>query len=150
MPMYPISPFMKINPSDVTRLGAAFVAVALVLAAGISASVAEPLRVRIGFASVGSDNRQFAGGSSAAVAHSEHYVDDELRDLPDVKVEWSFFKGAGPAVNEAFANNQLDFAIQGDLPEIILADLPGSSQGLSREAGRGSPGKKGIDLPRHQ
>ncbi|MBD4988119.1 ABC transporter substrate-binding protein, partial [Xanthomonas citri pv. citri] len=27
--------------------------------------------------------------------------------------------GAGPAVNEAFANNQLDFALQGDLPQII-------------------------------
>lgn len=36
-----------------------------------------------------------------------------------MRIEWYFFKGAGPAVNEAFANNQLDFAIQGDLPEII-------------------------------
>jgi sulfonate transport system substrate-binding protein len=82
-------------------------------------AAAEPLTVRIGFASVGADNRQFSGGSSASVAHSEHYVEQELRDLPDVKIEWSFFKGAGPAVNEAFANNQLDFAIQGDLPQII-------------------------------
>jgi sulfonate transport system substrate-binding protein len=29
------------------------------------------------------------------------------------------FKGAGPAVNEAFANGQLDFASQGDLPQVI-------------------------------
>ena len=56
---------------------------------------------------------------SAAVAHSEHYLDQEFKDQPDLKIEWSFFKGAGPAVNEALANNQLDFAIQGDLPEII-------------------------------
>ncbi|NLS68272.1 nitrate ABC transporter substrate-binding protein [Bradyrhizobium brasilense] len=84
-----------------------------------SGLAAEPLTVRIGFASVGADNRQFSGGSSAAVAHSEHYLDQALHDRPDVKVEWYFFKGAGPAVNEAFANNQLDFAIQGDLPEII-------------------------------
>lgn len=100
-------------------LNVAWMALALLVAVEGSSAVAEPVRVRIGFASVGSDNRQFAGGSSAAVAHSEHYVDDELRDLPDVKVEWSFFKGAGPAVNEAFANNQLDFALQGDLPQII-------------------------------
>jgi sulfonate transport system substrate-binding protein len=100
-------------------LNMAWTALALLMAVESSSAVAEPIRVRIGFASVGSDNRQFAGGSSAAVAHSERYVDDELRDLPDVKVEWSFFKGAGPAVNEAFANNQLDFAIQGDLPQII-------------------------------
>ncbi len=117
--MHPTGPFMKISLPAALRRGVMWVAAALVLAAGVSASVAEPLRVRIGFASVGSDNRQFAGGSSAAVAHSEHYVDEELRDLPEVKVEWSFFKGAGPAVNEAFANNQLDFAIQGDLPQII-------------------------------
>ena len=83
------------------------------------AGAAEPIIVRIGFASVGADNRQFSGGSSAAVVHSERYLDQELRDRPEVKVEWYFFKGAGPAVNEAFANNQLDFALQGDLPQII-------------------------------
>jgi sulfonate transport system substrate-binding protein len=36
-----------------------------------------------------------------------------------VEIEYAFFKGAGPAVNEAFANGQLDFASQGDLPQII-------------------------------
>jgi sulfonate transport system substrate-binding protein len=109
---------MKTGRSGVLGLAAAVIAV-LVLSLGSRPLAAEPLRVRIGFASVGADNRQFSGGSSAAIAHSEHYVEDELRDLPDVTVEWSFFKGAGPAVNEAFANNQLDFAIQGDLPQII-------------------------------
>jgi sulfonate transport system substrate-binding protein len=86
---------------------------------GLTQASSEPLTVRIGFASVGADNRQFSGGSSASIAHAEHYAEQELRDHPEVKIEWSFFKGAGPAVNEAFANNQLDFAIQGDLPEII-------------------------------
>ena len=86
---------------------------------GSSQASSEPLTVRIGFANIGADNRQFSGGSSAAIAHSEHYVEQELRDSPDVKIEWSFFKGAGPAVNEALANNQLDFAYQGDLPSII-------------------------------
>lgn len=42
-----------------------------------------------------------------------------------IKVEWSFFKGAGPAINEAFANRQIDFAFLGDLPSII-----GRSSGL--------------------
>ena len=36
-----------------------------------------------------------------------------------IKVEWSFFKGAGPGINEALANRQLDFAFVGDLPLII-------------------------------
>ncbi|MFU8925707.1 ABC transporter substrate-binding protein [Acinetobacter puyangensis] len=36
-----------------------------------------------------------------------------------IKVEWHFFKGAGPAINEALANKQLDLAFLGDLPMII-------------------------------
>jgi sulfonate transport system substrate-binding protein len=77
------------------------------------------ITIRFGFATVGVDNRQFSGGNFLAVAHADHYIDNELKDLPGVKVQYTFFKGAGPAVNEAFANDQLDFASQGDLPQII-------------------------------
>jgi sulfonate transport system substrate-binding protein len=42
-----------------------------------------------------------------------------------IKIEWTYFKGAGPAVNEALANRQLDFAYLGDLAHII-----GRSNGL--------------------
>ncbi|MDR3529236.1 MAG: ABC transporter substrate-binding protein [Rhodopila sp.] len=79
----------------------------------------DPVTIRFGFANVGVDNRQFSGGNAIATAHAEHYIDNELKDLPGVKVEFAFFKGAGPAVNEAFANGQLDFASQGDLPQVI-------------------------------
>jgi sulfonate transport system substrate-binding protein len=79
----------------------------------------DPITIRFGFANVGVDNRQFSGGNFLAVAHADHYIDNELKDLPGVKIEYTFFKGAGPAVNEAFANDQLDFASQGDLPQII-------------------------------
>jgi sulfonate transport system substrate-binding protein len=89
------------------------------LAATTVARADEPVTVRFGFANVGIDNRQFSGGNFIAVAHAEHYIENELKDLPWVKVEYAFFKGAGPAVNEAFANGQLDFASQGDLPQII-------------------------------
>jgi sulfonate transport system substrate-binding protein len=75
--------------------------------------------VRVGYASIGVGNRPFVGGSSAALAHAEGYLEAEFKDDPDVRIEWSFFKGAGPAVNEAIANGQLDFALQGDLPSII-------------------------------
>ncbi|MCE1270657.1 MAG: ABC transporter substrate-binding protein [Acinetobacter sp.] len=36
-----------------------------------------------------------------------------------IKIEWQFFKGAGPAINEALINKQLDFAFLGDLGAII-------------------------------
>lgn len=77
---------------------------------------AQPSTIRIGFASIGVDNRPFAGGSPAAIAHAEGTIEKELSGI---RIEWSFFKGAGPAVNEAFANNQLDLALQGDLPSVI-------------------------------
>jgi hypothetical protein len=114
-------PSLRRRPSGTSRLWLTIRRLfAATFACGLpGTAAADPLTVKIGFASVGADNRQFSGGSSAAVAHAEHYLDEELRDHPEVRIEWSFFKGAGPAVNEAFANNQLDFAIQGDLPEII-------------------------------
>ena len=89
------------------------------LAATTVARANEPVTIRFGFANVGVDNRQYSGGNFLAVAHAEHYIESELKDLPGVKIEYAFFKGAGPAVNEAFANGQLDFASQGDLPQII-------------------------------
>ncbi len=89
------------------------------LAATAVARADQPIVIRFGFANVGVDNRQFSGGNFIATAHAEHYIENELKDLPGVTVEYAFFKGAGPAVNEAFANGQLDFASQGDLPQII-------------------------------
>src|ERR1700693_6160211 len=90
----------------------------LMLGASGAALADEAITIRFGFANVGVDNRQFSGGNAIATAHAEHYVENELKDLPNVKIEWLFFKGAGPAVNEAFANSQLDFASQGDLPQV--------------------------------
>ncbi|PZW50827.1 sulfonate transport system substrate-binding protein [Humitalea rosea] len=75
--------------------------------------------VRIGFASIGAGNRQFTGGSPIAASHAEGWLERDLADERGLEIRWSFFAGAGPAVNEALANNQLDFAVQGDLPAVI-------------------------------
>jgi sulfonate transport system substrate-binding protein len=92
---------------------------AAALVSGPAGAAADPVTVRIGYASIGVGNRPFVGGTSAAIAHSQHYVEKEFEGNPNVKIEWSFFRGAGPAVNEALANHQLDFALQGDLPSLI-------------------------------
>ena len=105
--------------ADAALLYRALALLILLFATTIPAAADEPVTIRFGFANVGVDNRQFSGGNAIATAHAEHYVENELKDLPNVKVEWFFFKGAGPAVNEAFANGQLDFASQGDLPQVI-------------------------------
>ncbi|MDD2547009.1 MAG: ABC transporter substrate-binding protein [Burkholderiaceae bacterium] len=81
---------------------------------------AEPLKViRIGVATggVGSDPVRH-GGTITALAYTEGAVEQEFKK-DGVQVEWVFFKGAGPAVNEALVNKQLDFAYQGDLPSIV-------------------------------
>ncbi|MDY7578820.1 ABC transporter substrate-binding protein [Herbaspirillum sp. RTI4] len=81
-------------------------------------SANKPAVIRIGVAQPAFGNPPAFSGSSAAVANSKGWIEEEFR--PDgIKVEWYFFKGAGPAVNEALSNKQLDFAFQGDLPAIV-------------------------------
>jgi sulfonate transport system substrate-binding protein len=90
---------------------------ALILATGARA---DPLVIRLGYPGVGADNRPFASGDIVAVAHAGHYLEDEFAHDPDIKIEWTFFRGAGPALNESLAAGHLDFAAGlGDLPSIV-------------------------------
>jgi sulfonate transport system substrate-binding protein len=94
-------------------VGAAFVALFVT-----HVHAAAPEVVRIGVAQQGSGDPPTFGGSPAATAQLQHRVEDALQP-EHIKVEWIFFKGAGPAVNEALANKQIDFAYQGDLPSVL-------------------------------
>ncbi len=93
------------------------VAVILTLTAHVARAEA-PGVIRVAFAGVGIGNRPFVGGSSLSVVHARGLLEEEFKK-DNIKIEWSFFKGAGPAVNEAYANRLLDFALQGDLPSSI-------------------------------
>jgi len=110
---------------SIARLSIAAAASLLVGTATLAPAFAEDITIRFGFAQVGVGNRQFGSGNSSAIAHAQGLVEAEFKDDPGVKIDWSFFKGAGPAVNEALANDQLDFALHGDLPAIV-----GRSNGL--------------------
>lgn len=98
-----------------------------------------PLTVRLAFAEVGVGNRQYAGPGVSALGHAREFVASEFKDDPDVKLEWSFHKGAGPSVNEALANNQADFAFHGDLPALV-----GRSNGLETRILLGSDARSNI------
>lgn len=98
-------------------------ATTLALAFAASAHAA-PDTIRIGVASAGGGDPVTFGGSPGGVARSNNWLEDEFK-ASGIKVEWLFFKGAGPAVNEALSNKQIDFAYQGDLPQIV-----GRSNGL--------------------
>ncbi|EJL54218.1 ABC-type nitrate/sulfonate/bicarbonate transport system, periplasmic component [Rhizobium sp. CF122] len=92
---------------------------ALMLTASATVRAEEPLVIHVGYAAIGVDNRPYAEGTSAATARAGEFLEKEFAKDPNIKIEWTFFKGAGPAVNEGFANDQLDFAYQGDLPSLI-------------------------------
>lgn len=94
-------------------------AAAVAVLAAPRARASGPLTVRLGYSGIGADNRPFAQGNTWATTHALGLVEEEFKDDKDIKFEWHFFRGAGPAVNEALANRQLDFYSQGDLPSVV-------------------------------
>lgn len=89
----------------------------LLLALLGTAQAAEPLVVRIGAPDQSAGPLPFVQGP-LGLAHIQKSLEKALA-ADGVEVKWVFFKGAGPAVNEALANQQLDFAWLGDLAAII-------------------------------
>lgn len=63
-------------------------------------------------------------GSALATAHLHGVLEEEFKK-DGITIQWNFLRGAGPAVNELFANGLLDFSLLGDLPSVI-----GRSSGL--------------------
>jgi sulfonate transport system substrate-binding protein len=100
-----------------TALGT-FFAFALTLALiGAPRADAESITIRVGQAGIGPGGTRFVPGLVGLIG-TKRYLEREFEGNPDVKIEWYHFKGAGPAVNEALASNQLDFAYEGDLPSL--------------------------------
>jgi len=84
-----------------------------------SARAAAPAVIRIGVPGVGIGNRPIIGGSSVATVALRGLLEEEFK-AEGIKVQWNFVRGAGPAVNELFANGLADFGWGlGDLPSII-------------------------------
>ncbi|PRB80020.1 nitrate ABC transporter substrate-binding protein [Pseudomonas sp. MYb185] len=83
-------------------------------------SFADPLPevIRLGIANAGAGSPPRAAIGPLGIAQQHQLIEQELAN-DNIKVQWIFFKGAGPAVNEALSSRQIDFAAQGDLPSII-------------------------------
>lgn len=88
------------------------------LAAASARAEDKPSVIRIAYPGVGIGNRPFVGGNSTAVMHLRGLLEEEFK-ADGIKVTWSFLRGAGPAVNELYANKLADFSLLGDLPSII-------------------------------
>ncbi len=100
----------------VSGLGAA--ASASPLGAFGANGAAWPEVIRIGVAQPALGTPPTFAGSSLSIAHARGWLEESFKPA-GTRIEWFFFKGAGPAVNEALSTRQLDFALQGDLPAIV-------------------------------
>lgn len=74
--------------------------------------------VRIGVANAGGGDPVTFGGSSLGLVRNQQLLEKAFAGS-GTDIQWFFFKGAGPAVNEALSNQQLDFAYEGDLPQVV-------------------------------
>lgn len=107
-------------PHTITRrraMGLAGAATATLLASpALRAKATRVLRFGVATGGVGTPPR--TGSSSIGLVNAQGLLEKAF-EREGVRVEWIFFKGAGPAVNEALVNRQLDLAWQGDLPSIV-------------------------------
>lgn len=83
------------------------------------ARAASPSLIRIGVPGVGVGDRPKTGGSPPSTVGLQGSLEEEFK-ADGIKIQWSYLRGAGPAVNELFANGLIDFGFAlGDLPSII-------------------------------
>lgn len=103
----------------------------------------KPAVIRLAFPSVGVGNRPVASGSGLATAQLRGWFEEEFKK-DGIAISWTFLRGAGPAVNELYANGLLDFSLLGDLPSVI-----GRSSGLSYRllAGSNVRGNLYVSVP---
>jgi sulfonate transport system substrate-binding protein len=94
----------------------AMLLLAVLASAGMAAAEDAPATIRFG--GVGYGYGQPFGIGLIAIAQLKGFVADEFKGKP-VQLEWDYFSGTGPAINEAFASGQLDFAQYGALPSVI-------------------------------
>jgi sulfonate transport system substrate-binding protein len=91
-------------------------AMGALLATGTRALAAEPPPPVIRIGGVGYGYGKQFGQNAIAIAQANGLIENEIKG---VRVEYHFYDHTGPAINEALAAGQLDFAAYGELPQII-------------------------------
>ncbi|SDJ95043.1 sulfonate transport system substrate-binding protein [Pseudomonas delhiensis] len=126
---------MKALTHQLLSLFAAPVLAGLLGAYAPFTSAAEPLKeIRIAVPDVGA-GQNHSGGGIVDVLHTRKLLEKEFAN-DGIEIKWTYFKGAGPVINEAFANGQVDFAYLGDLAAII-GKASGLDTRLLAATGRG-------------
>ena len=92
--------------------------IGLVGVLGVASADGKPAVIRIANPGVGIGNRPVVGGSAWSLLHLQGALESEF-SKDGTQVTWTFLRGAGPAVNELYANGLADVSLLGDLPSII-------------------------------
>lgn len=118
------------------------------------AAEAKPTVIRLASPLVGSGSRPVGYGNYYATAQTLGLFEKEFQK-DGIKVQWNNFKGAGPAINESYANGLVDITWIGDLPGLIgkasrldtkLVAMAGSQDNTYLVVAPGSPAKSIADL----
>lgn len=108
------------TPTPLRRLLTAvglFTAFTLTGQTAAAAEVANPASIRIAVPDLSAGSKHSAGGVVDVLRDQQLLEQEFAKD--GIRIDWLFFKGAGPVVNEALANGQADFAYLGDLAAIV-------------------------------
>lgn len=130
---------VKVNQSKGT-LFLLFAALVLLTNVVIAIAGDVPKVIRLGW--VGNKfDKPFTSGVVGYAQQTKAWETEFEKD--GIKIEWNFFKGTGPAINEALANGTIDFASSGDLPSTA-----GRANGLPTRVivGQGAGGGKRFVL----
>ncbi|WP_312535802.1 ABC transporter substrate-binding protein [Acinetobacter variabilis] len=79
---------------------------------------AKPTVIRLASPLVGSGSRPVGYGNFYSTTQTLGLLEKEFQK-DGIKVQWNNFKGAGPAINESYANGLVDITWLGDLPALI-------------------------------
>lgn len=99
-----------------TFLGLAATTLALPTTFSIVRAQTKPQVIRL--AGPGNAAGRPYGNGSIGILRGLELLEKEF-EKDGISVEWQFPRGTGPAINEAFANQQLEFASYGGLPNIV-------------------------------
>lgn len=82
------------------------------------AAEAKPTVIRLATPYVGTGNRPVGYSNYYSTTQTLGLIEKEFQK-DGIKVQWNNFKGAGPAINESYANGLIDITWIGDLPALI-------------------------------
>lgn len=101
-----------------------------------------PQVIRLGVPDASVGQHSSSGTATVDYAYVQRLFEQEFAK-DGIEIRWAFFKNAGPAINEAFANEQIDFAFLGDLAAII-GESAGNRTRLLAATSRGLNGYLGV------